>query len=201
VENILRGEESRGEQIARLNIRLFDDLRSLAQSGRTGEMEACYQAYLGQRGATYMSAETGHAHDLSKFGDLAKAFEGEGYAGVALDLIEGLTGRAPGQMILNIQNQGAVCEMDATDVVEIPAWVGYNMIHPMAVGEIPAHCLGLMKQVKAYEKLTVEAAVEGSYAKAQTALTLHPIVADRSLATAILDEYLVQHGSYFPKLK
>jgi alpha-galactosidase/6-phospho-beta-glucosidase family protein len=55
-----------------------------------------------------------------------------------------------------------------------------------------------MKSVKAYERLTVEAAVEGSYSKALTALAIHPLVSDYELARTILDEYIQKHGEYFP---
>jgi alpha-galactosidase/6-phospho-beta-glucosidase family protein len=57
-----------------------------------------------------------------------------------------------------------------------------------------------MSQVKAYEQLTMQAAVERSYQKALQALTIHPLVEDASLAKKILNGYLKEHGSYFPKL-
>jgi 6-phospho-beta-glucosidase len=91
--------------------------------------------------------------------------------------------------------------MDDDAVVEIPALVAGGSIRPLSVGSIPQHCLGLMLQVKAYERLTIEAAVEGSYAKALTALTLHPLVPGFEVAKAILDEYIAQHGDLFPPLQ
>lgn len=91
--------------------------------------------------------------------------------------------------------------MEAGDVVEVPAVVSRGQVHPLAVGEIPTACLGLMKQVKAYEQLTIEAAVEHSYAKALLALTIHPLVMDQVIAKEILDEYRERHKNYFPELK
>ncbi len=90
--------------------------------------------------------------------------------------------------------------MHQSDIVEIPAFVTKDNVLPVAIGEIPDHCLGLMKQIKAYELLTIEAALEGSYKKAIAALTLHPLVGDHDLAKKIVDGYLLRHGSYFPKL-
>ncbi len=69
------------------------------------------------------------------------------------------------------------------------------------MGSIPDADLGLMKSVKAYEKLTIQAAVEDSYETALEALTLHPLVPGYDIAKQILDDYLEQHGDYFPKLK
>ncbi len=199
VTNILAAGQSRGEQIAALNVALFDDLRQLHAQGDRDGLQRRYYGYLDHRGETYMARETGH---LSAPLDpkLAQALAGEGYAGVALNLIEGLTGIQPGVMILNVANRGALPEMASDDVVEIPVYVGKDMLQPLAIGEIPEACLGLMKTVKAYEKLTIAASSEGSYRKAIQALTIHPLVADYGKAKAILDGYIHRHGEIFPKL-
>lgn len=205
VRNILEAEESRGEQIAHLNGQLFTELKKLWASeaqDKLSQMQARFQNYMAARGETYMVRETRHEHHLEDIDPrLSEALTGEGYAGVALDLIEGLEGVAPVQMILNLPNQGAVQGMEAGDVVEVPAVVSRGQVHPLAVGEIPTACLGLMKQVKAYEQLTIEAAVEHSYAKALLALTIHPLVMDQVIAKEILDEYRERHKNYFPELK
>jgi len=117
-----------------------------------------------------------------------------------LDLVEGLIGRAPRQMVLNVPNAGAIHGMGARDVVEVSAFVGKGIVRPLAVGGVPGAPLGLMQQVKAYEQLTITAATEGSYAKAVQALTLHPLVRDHAVAKAILDGYREGHGASFPAL-
>jgi 6-phospho-beta-glucosidase len=50
--------------------------------------------------------------------------------------------------------------------------------------------------VKLYERLTVRAAVEGSYDIALEALLAHPLVGSYPLARSILDDYLVAHTAY-----
>ena len=161
-----------------------------------------YLAYLEQRQQTYMQTETGGENSTSDSFEnaIAEAASDEGYAGVALDLIEALHGGRPRALILNILNQSSIHGMADEDVVEIPAWVSRDAIQPQAVGTVPDHCLGLMMQVKEYERLTIAAALEGSYAKARQALTLHPLVGDYELAKVILDGYVEQHGNLFPKL-
>jgi 6-phospho-beta-glucosidase len=79
--------------------------------------------------------------------------------------------------------------------------VGGGQVRPLAVGSVPDHALGLMKQVKAYERLTIEAALTGRYATALAALALHPLVPSHAAAKAILDEYLVRHGDLMPRLR
>jgi 6-phospho-beta-glucosidase len=200
VANIQKAGRTRGEQIAAANERLFADLRRLAATGDHRGMLRAYQSYLGHRGETYMAAETGGHTAASLDSKLMEALAGEGYAGVALDLIEGLTGAQPGHRILNVPNRGAIQGMGAGDVVEIPAYVGKGLVCPLAVGEVPGHALGLMRQVKAYEQLTITAATEGSYTKAVEALTIHPLVRDHAVAKAILDQYRERHGALFPVL-
>lgn len=198
VQEILSAGETRGEQVARLNRHLFENLcRQKTQADFQGMLNS-YRSYLAERRSGYLAnPREGSALDsLTEEGAAA----GEGYAGVALDLIEALVGEKPGTIILNIPNCGAILGMDDEDVVEVPALVSKDRIQPAAVGAIPTHCLGLMKQVKAYERLAIEAAVEGSYSKALEALTIHPLVGDYDLAKAILDGYIHGHAGLFPTL-
>lgn len=201
VENILKSGISRGEQITKINLTLLADLKEKSIAGDFSAMQTAYQAYLKDRGSTYMSIETGKS--LSFFEEIAGAgeFTDEGYAGVALNLIEALRGIKPTVQILNVPNRGAIVGMDDQDVVEIPTLVSNGQIQSLLVGEIPAHCLGLIKQVKYFEHLTIEAAVENSYKKALLALTTHPLVLDFTTARLILDEYITQHKGYFPILQ
>lgn len=201
VRNILDSGKSRGEQLADLNQELFSKMASMLEQGRQAEMPVVYQAYLEKRSGTYMERETGKQGSMMGFEELvSESMVNEGYAGVALDLIEGLSGVRLRTMILNVANQGAIMGMDGQDVVEVPCFVGQDLVRPLSAGAIPDHCLGLMKQVKAYERLAISAAVEGSYEKALLALTIHPLVSDVSLARAILEGYITGHGDFFPVL-
>jgi len=202
VANILRSEETRGEFLVRINGDLFAALRAHAARGATAEMVAAFGAYMRQRGHTYMASETGHDDWLGDTDPaVAEALAAEGYAGVALDLMEALRGSTPRVMVLNIPNEGAVHGMGAHDVVEVPAVVSADSIRPLAVGEIPAHCLGLMLQVKTYEQHTIRAVLEHSYNLAVSALAIHPLVGDVRLARVLVDEYRQRHGALFPALE
>jgi 6-phospho-beta-glucosidase len=199
VDNILKSGRTRGEQIAEMNESLFDDLANLYRLGRPTDMLHRYHAYLDQRGSTYMASETGKAYAaVHQTSPLAQATAAEGYAGVALNLIEALAGGKPKTMVLNIANNGSISGMGDGDVVEIPTEVSKHEIIATKVGEIPLHSLGLMKQVKAYEQLTISASVERSYEKALLALTIHPLVSDYNKAKEILDLYIEKHRGYFP---
>jgi len=200
VEHILQAGQSRAQQIAPLNQRLFEKLQRIYQAGGSvAEMEAAYREYLHGRHATYMSIETGSkAHERLAEMELGEA--AEGYAGVALEVIGCLSGGETGVLVLNVPNQGAIVGMGEQDVVEVPCYLAHGLIRPIAIGSVPDHALGLMKRVKEYERLTVEATVTGSYATALKALALHPLVPSYGVARQILDDYIEQHGDLFIKL-
>ncbi|MCX7707126.1 MAG: hypothetical protein N2204_03870 [Anaerolineae bacterium] len=200
VEHILAAGRTRGEQIAELNRRLFAELAQLYRMGDIRAMREVHASYLAERGGTYMATETGQREPQLN-GAALQELAGEGYAGVALDLIAGLRGAGAREMVLNVPNKGAIRGMRDDDVVEVPTFVCRDLVRPLAVGTVPLDPLGLMQQVKAYEKLTIAAAVEGSYAKALRALTVHPLVRDYEIARAILEDYRREHADTFPVLK
>lgn len=206
VANLRAAGRTRGEQLLKLNTDLFEDLRRLRAAEDFDGMQASFERYHRARGASYFVAETGgkESHDLSHLSrEELEALGDEGYAGVALNVMEALAAptSAPKTLVLNVANRGAIAGMREDDVVETACWVAGGQIRPLAVGTVPDHALGLMKQVKAYERLTVEAALTGRYAAALAALALHPLVPSHGVAKAILDAYVERHGELMPRLE
>ncbi len=202
VDNLLAAGATRGQQLVALNDAFFDRLAWLADEGDVAGMQAAHEQYLRERGESYMVRETGASHDLAVFGPaLAAAVEGEGYAGIALDVIEALSGQGARHMIVNVPNEGAIAQMEGDAVVEIPAYIGRDLVRPLAVRPVPAEQLALMQAVKRYERLTIQAVAESSRAAAVHALAIHPLVRDVRLAEAILDGYVAGHGPLFPELR
>lgn len=209
VENLISSGQSRAQQILPFNQALYASLRKIRdEEDDPQKIQEIYLHYLAQRHGTYMTLETGQkttketleAEETGKT-DVKEAMNesAEGYSNVALNVIEALTVK-PKVMILNVPNRSAIPGMAEDDVVETTVMVGNGVVRPFAMGTIPDADLGLMKSVKAYERLTIEAAVKDSYPLALKALTLHPLVPGYDIAKKILDDYLAQHGDYFPKL-
>ena len=204
VEQILGDGKTRGEEILELNQRLLGRLTDL-NVGQTPEKAlAIYQAYNDRRGATYMhyarpEAPTLEQADQKDEISTPRQFDasgGEGYAGVALDIIQGLEGSEPMYTGLNVTNEGAIDCMSADDVVEVSCVVDANGIRPLPIGQIPDHQELLMRSVKNYENLAVQSILERSREKAVMALTVHPLVMSYSRAKVLVDEYLSAHYQY-----
>jgi 6-phospho-beta-glucosidase len=193
VHNILRNEHTRGEEIQEENIKLFADIKRNLNSPNV--LKARYTKYLESRRLHYMENETGKA-SIDATEPITLDLQG-GYADVALRLIRSLEMGEKQVHIINTLNKGAITGLPQDCVVEVPSLVGKDLVQPCTVGEIPLHCLGLLARVKAYEQLTIAAAVEGSEAKAIEALTIHPLVADEKIAATLVKGFKKEFGSQF----
>jgi 6-phospho-beta-glucosidase len=101
--------------------------------------------------------------------------------------------------VVNTVHAGAVPGWPADWVLELPCRVDRAGIHPLPVEPLPPVCFGLLAQVKAYELLTVEAAVHGDRAAAYQALLAHPLGPSADRVQAVLDDMLETHRAYLPQ--
>lgn len=194
VQNILRSEHTRGEEILEENEKFFKEISRIKDSPEM--LLKCYTDYLEVRRSHYMQNETGKTPAAME--PITLELQG-GYADVALRLIKSLQNGGKQVHIVNTLNKGAIKGLPEDCVVEVPSIVGHDFIQPVAVGDIPLHALGLLARVKAYEQLTIQAAVEGSEEKAVQALVLHPLVADEKIAAAIVKDLKAAFGKNYLK--
>lgn len=101
--------------------------------------------------------------------------------------------------VVNIKNNGAVKEWPAEWVLEMPSTVKKSGITPITAEPLPTSCFGLISAVKAYELLTVEAAVHGDRNAAYQALLVHPIGPKADKVQAVLDDMLETHREHLPQ--
>jgi 6-phospho-beta-glucosidase len=100
--------------------------------------------------------------------------------------------------VVNVANKGAVSEWPADWVLELPALVNRSGVHPFQAEPLPPECSGLIAQVKSYELLTVEAAVNGDRQAAYQALLAHPLGPAADKVQVVLDDMLAIHRQYLP---
>lgn len=101
--------------------------------------------------------------------------------------------------IVNIRNNGAVKEWPADWVLEMPAKISRKGVESLPTEPLPPVCFGLIAQVKAYELLTVEAAVHGDRNAAYQALLAHPLGPKADKIPAVLEDMLETHKTYLPQ--
>jgi 6-phospho-beta-glucosidase len=100
--------------------------------------------------------------------------------------------------VVDVPAGAAVPGFESEAVIELPARINASGAHPLPVERLPAEVRGLMQMIKAYEELTVEAAVRGSYALALRALVAHPLVMSYETAKPLLDDILEANRPYLP---
>ncbi len=175
---------SRGQAVAKLTERFFDDQRGLKPSLSKGLVR--YQEYLAARDSSYMQLETGSETPRIK-PDWAEL---SGYDRIALITIRAIVKNQGAVIPLDVPNRGTFPFLDDEDIVEVQCRVDANGPQPQSVAPIPAHPRELMTTVKAYERATVRAALTGDRSELADALALNPLVPTKALAKELVEALL-----------
>jgi 6-phospho-beta-glucosidase len=120
------------------------------------------------------------------------------YSEAAAMLVESLHTDRGDTQVVNVRNAGAIPNVDADAVVEVPCRVGADGAIPLPQRPLPPEMLGLVEQVKAYERLTVQAARTGDRGLALQALMANPLVRTYDVARPLLDALLDAHREHLP---
>ena len=120
------------------------------------------------------------------------------YSTVATQLLNAHFNNLNETHVVNVANNGAIQDWPADWVLELPARVSQKGIHPFPAEPLPPACFGLIAQVKAYELLTIEAAVHGDRGAVFQALLAHPLGPKVDKVQEVLDDILVTHREHLP---
>ncbi|ANS45187.1 6-phospho-beta-glucosidase [Serratia inhibens] len=126
---------------------------------------------------------------------------GSYYSEVALELIRAIHNNLGTQLVVNTANRGAIRGLPDDAVIEINCIVDAQGAHPLTFGTLPDAMHALTQQVKAYERLTIEAAVHGDRRSGLLALVTNPLVANANVAQPLLEDVLAVNAPYLPQFK
>lgn len=115
---------------------------------------------------------------------------GAHYSTAAFYLIDAIENDAQSKQIVCCRNNGAVPTFDDDVSVEVPAIIGKDGATAIPQNAPAPSIRGLMQNIKAYETLTVRAAVHGDREAAFQALLEHPLTPDADGCRKLLDELL-----------
>lgn len=124
----------------------------------------------------------------------------DGHAGYIVDLAYAISNNTGEIFLCMHENNGTIENLSSGMMLESPVRVGINGVEPITVGPVKTFYKGLLENQYAYEKLTVDANLEGSYQKAVQALTLNRVVDDFDKAKDLLDDYIKVNKDYWPEL-
>lgn len=195
VENILKANKTRGEQIRDINKHMTAEL---SEMDIENDFEGCldvFSKWYGMREGSYMASETGVKRTQPWKFNIYEEDDG-GYAGVALKFIETAQSGTSGTMIMCIPNNGSIDGLRNDDVVEITCDVSAGGCTPHIMGKVDEQNLEIIRRVKIYERLASNAIRNKDKNAAVQALTLHPLVNSYSLAKELVEEYIEHNKKY-----
>lgn len=121
------------------------------------------------------------------------------YSDAACRLINSIYNDKKDIQPVNVRNNGAIEGIDDDSAVEVSCIITKDGPKPLSIGKLPVAVNGLIQTIKSFEKLVVDAAVEGDYNKALLALTINPLIPSEKMAKILLDELLEAHKQYLPQ--
>lgn len=178
--------ETRGEEVERLNAKLFSDLETAV------DPTTVYEAYLETREDGQIAKEFRTSMGLKN---------GEGYSSVAMDVLLGLAGKSQSIVPVNVVNRGAIAALALDDVVEVPSLITERLIRPLAVGPIDRDSQLLIEHVKLYERSLVDAVAYRDLEALIEALALNPLVPSPAVARDLVLAFKEQEAPYFDNFK
>jgi 6-phospho-beta-glucosidase len=170
--------------------------RALENQRRQGDATgaiATYVDYLNVRSGSYMKLEGdgGTALDSVENSHEDPFRAASGYHRIALDVMNALCGDQSKRIIVNTQNRGSIAEVENDDIVEVSCQIGSDTITPEQCGTLPEAVRGLVLAVKAYERVTIEAAMSGSHLAARKAMLLYPAIGEWEPSKELLEQLIV----------
>jgi 6-phospho-beta-glucosidase len=178
VRSIVDAGETRGEFLVRQQREFYERVPA------ADDPAGLWRDTVTARSAAYM-AEARKGQRAEPSSDPAH----QGYAGVALGVMAAISRNQRATMILNVRNGSTLAALPPDAVVEVPTLVDANGVHPLATTAPDPHQAGLMQQVKAVERYTIEAATTGSAGAALKAFAFHPLVDSVTVARRLLAGY------------
>ena len=121
---------------------------------------------------------------------------GANYYVDVLDVIDSIVNDRGQIVVADVRNDGAIPDLPSDVCVEIPTRVGAGGPVPLPVGPLPLAVRGLIQAVKAFEELTIEAALSGDRGRAIQALAANPLVGSYSKAKPFFERVLQNERQY-----
>ncbi|WP_432699528.1 glycoside hydrolase [Kluyvera cryocrescens] len=186
--------ETRGEQIARINRDMHEELSMVEVKSNPGAAFDIWMKHYLRRENSYMQSESQQEKFNTRAPLTLQQFIEEpdsgGYAGVALDILDAVNSTTTKRIVVSMSNNGTLDFLKPDDVIEISCDLNKNGLQPVTPHYIPDAQKNMISCVKEYERLAVAAILNRDRNLAVRALMAHPLIGSWSLANSLVDEYL-----------
>ena len=124
------------------------------------------------------------------------------YSEAAVNLMTSIVTDRGDIQTVNVRNGSTLPFLPADAAIEVNCVIDAKGARPVEITtSVSPHMRGLLQVVKAYEELTVEAAVRGDRAAARQALTVHPLVQSADVAQSLLTDILNENREFLPQFE
>lgn len=135
---------------------------------------------------------------------------GSRYSEAAINLVNSIYNNTCDVQTVDVRNGKTLPELPEDAVIETNCIVSKDGAAPIPVEadrtsvkecyqKEQSEFMDLVKKIKEYEQLTIEAAVHGDREKAIKALTVNPLIGNAETATALFDELYAAHKKYLTR--
>ncbi len=205
VESVLSSGKTRGETILEINEDMMNKLREIDIDNDFEKAFHCFMEHYAMRENSYFSIESGQFRtdkfNVPSVEEYLAQPENGSYAAVAIDFIRAKQGSKKVNMVLSVENNGSLDFLRDEDVCELSCTVDKDGVYPHKASNVPLMHKNLIRIVKQYENLTVQAIIEKDRQKAIKALTIHPLICSYPLAEKLVDSYCSAYKSYIGEWK
>ena len=121
------------------------------------------------------------------------------YSEAAAQLIASLTDGRGDIQVVDVRNDGTIPGLADADVVEVPARIDHDGAHPIRQAPLTPAQFELVSRIKAYERLTIRAAVTGDTTIARAALAANPLAGDPARSDELLEAVFEANAHWLPR--
>ncbi len=118
------------------------------------------------------------------------------YSDAAVDLLASLTSDRGDLQVVNLRNDGILPFLPDDHVIEVPATVGAAGVTAIAVEPLDDDIRGLVSAVAGYERLALDAAINGGRDRVLRAMQAHPLVLQYDRADKLTDLLLAANREH-----
>jgi 6-phospho-beta-glucosidase len=121
------------------------------------------------------------------------------YSEAAAQLVASLHADTGDVQVVDVRNNGALPDLPADAVVEVPARIDRSGAHPVPLAPLAPEMRGLVAAALAYEELAIAAARSGDRTVALRAMLANPLVPDYDTARDLLAAMLEANRQHLPR--
>jgi 6-phospho-beta-glucosidase len=118
------------------------------------------------------------------------------YSDAAVDLLASLTSDRGDVQVVNLRNSGILPFLPDDHVIEVPATVGARGVTAVPVEPLADDIRGLVSAVAGYERLALDAAINGGRDRVLRAMQAHPLVLQYDRAEKLTDLLLAANREH-----